>query len=314
MANCNAEFQAFLDNIQLTKTKVGYLRQSRDAIRNKIENYYEEKNLKAPNFCGQGSFKVKTGITQSGEDYDIDDGVYLRHLPDEKADWPETELLHKEIISAVDGHTDTPPEDKSSCVRVQYKKEYHVDLAIYGEYDGKIYLAKKGKEQWEENNPKLFTEWFHDKLKLHGEQFRSVCKYVKKWAYYNGWTDTISGFLITILMGNHFNGSNDRDDIALSETLKAIVTDLESNRKVLRPVKPYKNMTESMSESDMDSMIKHFKSFRDSARNAVSVESKEEAQKTWQQLFGDDFPKYQGQQSHTASKTHIIRENKPWGN
>jgi hypothetical protein len=77
MSDCNAEFKTFLDTIQLSKTKVADLRRSRDAIRDRIINYYKEKGLTPPAFCGQGSFKVKTGINQSDEDYDIDHGVYL---------------------------------------------------------------------------------------------------------------------------------------------------------------------------------------------------------------------------------------------
>jgi hypothetical protein len=314
MADCSVAFLTFLDTIQLGKTKAADLRRSRDAIRDRIVNYYQDKKLPTPDFCGQGSFKVKTGINQSGEDYDIDYGVYLNHLPEKKDDWPKAETVHKEIYDAVDGHTDTPPEDKTACVRVKYKKEYHVDLAIYGEYDGKIYLARKGGEQWEENNPKLFTQWFYDKLEMHGEQFRSVCKYIKKWSYYNGWIDDISGFLITILTGDHFCEFTERDDIALHETLKNIVNHLEVKREILRPVEPKKSMTFSMSGDQMDAMISHFKEFRDSAGKAVSTTSKEEAYKMWRQRFGDDFPKYDEKQNDSHPVYTITRENKPWGN
>jgi hypothetical protein len=314
MADCNAEFKTFLNTIQLSATKVANLRRSRDAIRDCVINYYKERELAPPNFCGQGSFKVKTGINQSDEDYDVDHGIYLQHLPEKRENWPATKTVHKEICTAVNGQTDLPVEDKQACVRVRYKKEYHVDLAIYGEYDGKIYLARKDNEQWEENSPKLFTQWFLDKLKVSGEQLRSVVKYIKKWSYYNGYIDDISGFLITILTGDHFFQYADRDDIALFETLKNIVSHLEYQRKILRPVDPKKNMTGSMSEKDMDRMITRFKDFRDSAEKATSIGSKEEAQKIWRQLFGDDFPKYVEKQDRPTSPIYTVtRENKPWG-
>lgn len=315
MADCNAEFKTFLDTIQLSKTKVADLRRSRDAIRDRIINYYKEKGLAPPTFCGQGSFKVKTGINQSDEDYDIDHGVYLQHLPEKREDWPTTEDVHKEIYTAVNGQTDLPVEDKRACVRVKYKKEYHVDLAIYGEDNGKIYLARTGDEQWEENSPKLFTEWFYERLNDFGEQFRNVCKFIKKWSYYNGYIDDISGFLITILTGDHFCGYAEREDIALRETLKNIVNHLEVRREILRPVNPSKNMTEYMSEKDMDKMITCFKGFRDSAEKATVIENKKNAQKIWRQLFGDDFPKFVEKDDKSSFQIHTItRENKPWGN
>jgi hypothetical protein len=198
---------------------------------------------------------------------------------------------------------------------VRYKQEYHVDLSIYGEDEGKIYLARTDSEQWEENNPKLFTQWFLDKLKVSGEQLRNVCKYIKKWSYYNGWIDGISGFLITILTGDHFYSYKDRDDIAISETLKRIVNHLELNRKILRPVVPRKNMIGSMSDKEVDAMIAHFKQFRDKAEEAVVTAGKERAHKIWRELFGDEFPKYKDEQKSNSTPIYTItRENKPWGN
>jgi len=315
MANCNDEFTQFLENIQLAKSKIEHLRTSRDALRERIRTYYKEKKENIPDFLGQGSFKAHTCINQSDEDYDIDDGVYLQHLAENKNDWPKTETVHNEVKEAVRNHTEQPPEDKTACVRVRFKKEYHVDLAIYCEYEKKVYLARKGTDQWEENSPRLFTEWILDKVKLYGEQIRNVIKYIKKWAYYNGWIDTISGFFITILVGDHFTPSADRDDLALSSTLTNITTYLKNNREILRPVEPQKNMTASFSEAEMDTMITHFEKFRDKAQKAVTVITKKESQETWRTLFGDDFPKYDDDEHDDhSSNISIVRENKPWGN
>jgi hypothetical protein len=318
MADCNKEFSQFLEKIQLRKTKIEYLRTSRDALRERIKTYYKEKGENVPDFLGQGSFKAHTCINQIDEDYDIDDGVYLQHLPENKDDWPKTETVHGEIKEAVKEHTDQPPEDKTTCVRVRFKKEYHVDLAIYGEFENKVYLARKGNEQWEENSPRLFTEWILGKIKSQGEQLRNVIKYIKKWAYYNGWIDSISGFFITILVGNHFSPAGERDDLALSNTLANMADYLRLNRKIIRPVVPMKSMTASFTDDEMDTMISHFEKFRDQAQKAVAgITSKKDAQETWLSLFGDDFPKYaddeQIDNSLSISRTKV-RENKPWGN
>jgi hypothetical protein len=316
MADCNKEFYQFLDNIQLGKTKIEHLRTSRDALRDRIITYFKDNEENIPNFTGQGSFKAHTCINQSEEDYDIDDGVYLQNLPENKDNWPKTETVHEEIKEAVKNHTDLPPIDKTTCIRVLFKKEYHVDLAIYGESDEKIYLARKGNEQWEENNPKLFTEWILGKIKSNGEQLRNLIKYVKKWAYYNGWIDTISGFLITILVGNHFFQAEGRDDLALYYTLVNIADYLRKNRKILRPVEPFKNITDPFSDEDMDKMISHIEKFRDKAQKAAMGIEKKEAQETWISLFGDDFPKFieDNKKNESSSNTVITRENKPWGN
>jgi hypothetical protein len=317
MADCHSEFQRFLDKIKLSPTQEGNLRRGRDALREKVKTYYLDKELKQPSFHGQGSFKMRTTIFQSDEDYDLDDGVFLKHLPEKKADWPKTEDVHKEIIDAVDGHTDTPPKDKTSCVRVQYKSDYHVDLAIYGEEGDKTFLAKKGEEQWEENDPRLFKDWFADHLRSHGEQFRSICKYIKKWAYFNGYSQ-ISGFLITILVGNNFvEGHDERDDEALERVLVGIVSDLIKNRRISRPVDPKKNMTVDYSDSDFQKyFIDRFTVFRDTASEAIGLSDKGKACDKWRKLFGDDFPQTEKDgRSDTSSKgpSIITTETRPWG-
>lgn len=316
MANCHSEFLEFLKEIELSSTELENLKRGRDSLRERIGKYYEKKDKKKPNFCKQGSFAVKTTIRQSGEDYDYDDGVYLKHLPEKRSDWPRTEVVHQEILDAVDGHTDKPPIDKTSCVRVQYKREYHIDLAIYGEANGKIFLAKKGSEQWEENNPKLFTDWVLDKLDQHGEQFRSVIKYIKKWAYYQGYNE-ITGFLITILVGNNFSGKTDRDDEALVNTLDRIVSDLESYGRIIRPVPPMKNMTDDFSAGQFRiKFTDRLKKFRNEAQNALNERDHQKSCEIWRELFGDEFPESNGEKQEIPLQTpaaKIDTETRPWG-
>ena len=86
MADCTKEFNQLLTKIDLSKTKIENLKRGRDALREKIKNYYKDNNKTLPDFC---------------------------------------------------------------------------DLAIYGIWQEKIYLARRGYAQWEENDPKLFTDWFY---------------------------------------------------------------------------------------------------------------------------------------------------------
>lgn len=64
MANCTDEFNQFLAKIDLSKTKIENLRCGRDALREKVGDYYSENGQKKPDFCGQGSFSMKTTIVQ----------------------------------------------------------------------------------------------------------------------------------------------------------------------------------------------------------------------------------------------------------
>jgi len=316
MANCHSEFRRFLGAIELSSTEIANLKRGRDALREKIEGYYVSNGKKKPTFCKQGSFAVKTTIRQSDADYDYDDGLYLKHLPEEKPDWPKTEDVHNEIMEAVDGHTETPPLDKTSCIRVQYKKDYHIDLAVYGESSGKIFLARKGSDQWEENNPKLFTDWFYEKLDQHSEQFRSICKYIKKWAYYKGYEE-ITGFLVTILCGNNFAGTPDRDDKALLSTLNNITTDLELHNAIYRPVSPKRNMTEKFTKVQFSKkFVERFKKFSIEAQQALTESDHAKACEIWRELLGDEFPESEEEKRREQLErkpSKIITETRPWG-
>ena len=60
--------------------------------------------------------------------YDLDDGVYFIGDVKERM---SVSTYHNRVVSAVDGHTQTPPENKSTCVRVHYADGHHIDLPIY---------------------------------------------------------------------------------------------------------------------------------------------------------------------------------------
>lgn len=76
---------------------------------------------------------MKTTVNPiNGNEYDLDDGVYLSGYSDVDQDsWPSPSTVHSWIKSAVDGHTQKSPVDKDTCVRVVYEAGYHIDYPIY---------------------------------------------------------------------------------------------------------------------------------------------------------------------------------------
>ncbi len=82
MANCHDLFQIYVDRITPGQAKQQYLRDSRDAIRDKIRKHFKDELKRSqPRFWGQGSYAMKTLIVPLSGEYDIDDGV---NLPGEK--------------------------------------------------------------------------------------------------------------------------------------------------------------------------------------------------------------------------------------
>ena len=160
MADCHDLFEKFLEEITLHDSKKLNLIAARDALREKIKTYFrDKKKFSVPKFHGQGSYMMRTVVNPLDGEYDIDDGVYLQHLGEDKSRWPSPSEAHKWIYEAVDGHTNEKPFEKPTCIRVIYVSNYHVDLPIYSSYKGDYYLADKNSG-WRISDPKSITDWF----------------------------------------------------------------------------------------------------------------------------------------------------------
>jgi len=314
MANCNDMFQDFKDKISIPKTKREHLKKGKDGIETRIKNYYKNENENQPTFCQQGSYALNTMINPLDEEYDLDDGVYLQHLDDKKDNWPTTEIVHKEILEAVEKHTDQKNEDLKSCIRVVYAGDYHIDLPIYGEYGGRYFLARTGDEQWVENDIRGFNEWSRNKFK-DSEQLRSIVKYLKAWNdFKNG---EFTGILITVLVGQYHEEFEDRDDESLAKTVQRIIANFKVNRKVLNPVDSKENLIEKWSDSKIGRAIEALENLHEKALEAINEKDKAAASKKWITVFGTRFPEYEEEKEESkVAVIPLVRDTRspapPW--
>lgn len=75
---------------------------------------------------------MKTAIMPlDGDEFDLDNGVYLRGYSTDQDDWPAAQTVHTWVKEAVEKHTSNSPIDKNTCIRVVYEDKYHIDLPIY---------------------------------------------------------------------------------------------------------------------------------------------------------------------------------------
>lgn len=299
MANLNKLFLEYGENIILSKKEKDTITTGRDALRNKIKKNFKDNDRSEPKFCTQGSFIMNTTILQKiGQEYDLDNGVYLQGYSNNIAEWPSTYTVHKWIKDAVDNHTKMPPIDKNTCVRVVYTDGYHIDLPSYivreeeledGTTEKVAYLAHKTKG-WIVSDPKAFTAWFRKKVKENGEQLRRMVKYLK------GWKDNkeidLKGISITILVGNHFSAEDQRDDIALLKTVTNIIDELEDDFNCYKPVIPTdEDLFDGMSETKKNSILNGLNSLKKKLDKAINeVENEKDAANELKKIFGDKFP------------------------
>ena len=314
MADCHDLFIKFHSNIKLSDSNNDNLRKARDTIRDRIVSFFkEELEEKVPKFQSQGSFSMYTVVTPLDGEFDLDDGVYLQNIDLDSSEYPSPEKVHRWIYKAVEGHTKAAPIDKSTCIRVTYAGEYHVDLPIYGNKDSDTYLAEKGEKGWHKSDPVTFTEWFTSNIKLSGEQLRKVTQYIKAWADYKGSTrKLLNSFALTILGVNNFEKA-ERDDVAFSATIRNIVDASNISSFLINPVDTSEIISEKISQTAWTNFKQRLSELQEIASEALKNESKEEASKLWQKVFGDRFPDYidpkKGEKPLKTSSPAILGDN-----
>jgi hypothetical protein len=285
MANCHQAFTEFNNSIALLSNHKNVLRRSRNAVRNKIKEYFKEKqNGLIPKFHGQGSFMMNTIIKPGNGEFDIDDGIYFKV---DKQPIQSIATLHTWISNAVDGHTKQKPIDKQTCIRLVYAGQYHIDLPIYYIVEGQApYLAHKSKG-WIQSDPREFIKWFNEKSDPDG-QLKRVIRYLKAWGDYKKGKFP-SGLIFSILVTNNIV-FDDRDDIALYQTLLNINRSLEKEFVCNRPTAPIgENLLEDYSKTKKEYFLDRLGSFIVSAEKALDDNTNQnDACKLWQRHFGQD--------------------------
>lgn len=302
MANNHEQFTEFNSTVKLDESKKKELRKNRDALRDKITKYFNDKkpNEVKPKYSAQGSFMMHTivnplpneetdddGNTKKLYPYDLDDGVYfIDELDNRKSE----STYHNWIYEAVKDHTSKGAEKKNTCVRVLYTDGHNIDLPIYfkEKEDGEEttpQLAHKSKK-YIDSDPREFYKWFNDKA---NGQLKRIVRYLKAWRdkqnkSYS--TKLPSGLVLTILATNSYS-ENERDDIAFRDTLEEIKSTIDNNYECKRPTtKKDEDLLEKYSES-------HFKDrlnkLIESGNKAIGSSNPKEGCKKWQRHLGDRF-------------------------
>lgn len=303
MANCHDLFQEFYGNIKLLSSKKEYLKSARDALRKKMRKHFKDTmKEKVPKFLIQGSYALHTIVNPLDGEYDIDDGVYLQNLDPDKSKWPTPETVRQWVYKAVRGHTKEKPQDKRACIRVIYSGDYHVDLPIYGIYDGRAYLAVKGDSGWHISEPQAIVRWFRNQVKNKGDQVRTLVHYCKAWADYKAQLGKLpNSFVLTVLVAEGYKKS-ERDDSSFAGTMNNVSARISKSSIIPNPVDPTEDLGKRISESQMNNFKKRLSALLANASAALKEDSKINACKKWKIEFGDRFPKCEDLKNHEAPR------------
>ena len=247
MFNCNDDLRASHNEaVTLNSVQQSEMRNRRNANRNRLDKGLTENNDPVPDsHQSQGSYAMHTMVQNDNNDYDIDDGaVFIKEdlVGSQGAD--KTALdARKMVCSALDdGSFSEPPTVLKNCVRVFYKRGYHVDIPVYRQFeDGTLELASS---DWKGSSPSEITEWYNNAVcelspdTTNGRQLRRETRLVKAYKdSRNSWKSrTASGFIVSVLIVENYV-ADDRDDVSLYETMKAIYNRLNWGLEVANPVR-----------------------------------------------------------------------------
>ena len=151
-----------------------------------------------------------------------------------------------------------------------------------------IYLAHK-ENGWSISDPKEFTDWFIDKIKIYGEQIRSEVKYLKAWKDYKN--IPLKGLEVTILVADNFYKSAENDLNSLIGTIANINSTLKYNFSCKKPVRPYEDLFEKKSEAQREQIIEALEKLGEQLNKAANEEDVDKINEILSGIFGDRFPK-----------------------
>ncbi len=316
MADMSKEFLEFFDKIDLTSAKEKNLRSSRDALRKDIKNYFQNTlGENQPKFHIQGSMAMRTTVNPLDDEYDIDDGIYIKNKdidPNDDTTWPDVDEAHTQIVDAVSAGRVV--EEKDTCVRVIYSKNYHVDLPIYiKDFDNEDFIPKLAHKEsgWIESDPKANTKYFLEKKDVHGDQMKRIIMYLKALKDYQE-TELnkefgVSGFELTLLVCRDFitYDESKREDQTFHQTLENILHKCLASIPLIKP-KVNEDLWYNKPNEDKASFVNILNDVLIEIRKALDETSESIASEIYRQIFGLRFPKSDDKKPNNQNNPVII--------
>jgi hypothetical protein len=210
-------------------------------------------------YKNQGSYAMHTLNQCEHTDYDIDVAVVF-----EKDDVPATaadarirvrDALQEKLKGT---NFSKDPDARKNAVTVWYSDGYHIDLAIYRRrtnFVGNTVIEHAGGDEWTERDPMAYTRWFTNQVDTKSPpttlqmvlgtnvtvpsgQLRRIVRFVKAFARSRSAWALPGGIIISTLVCEIYKQHATRDDIALADTLKALLVRLKGSVHVENPVQP----------------------------------------------------------------------------
>lgn len=311
LMNLNKEIKIKGESIVLREKR----RILEDAFKSNFPELCDEKGIVVKlsdiKFIMQGSIKLRTTITSTDNQTDLDLGVAFPLNIDLIPDSREIKKIGKSAL-ILEGKRQ--PEIKEPCITVNYIQKgeewLHVDLPMYAEMNGELYLARgkeNGNYEWEKADPKGLNSYILERLGEDEDgQLRRLIRYMKKWkqvVYSNADSSNAKPPSIGLtLFAVDLYRKDDSDLVALYNLLSAIKNEFNINRdtdgSVIEahinknlPVQPFTNVFSKFSNSTKHAIKFYDKLSKaiDNLYNALNCDNEHDAGVYVSKLFGEVF-------------------------
>ena len=254
-------------------------------------------------YRNQGSYATFTLNQHPDNEYDIDVAIVFK-----KEDLPGSALKARQRIAdafkQMPGNFLKDPEARTNAVTVWYAEGYHIDFAVYRTYEdkfGRTIIEHAGSE-WTVRDPMDMTNWFNGAVnksspsKEYGAtvekyQMRRIVQLLKAFAKSRSSWNLPGGLIISVLVDECYHPDYDRDDVALYDTMVAILDQLRRDIEVWSPVSIAELLTYK------EEYKKQVERFRDKLNSAITNLAPlfeydcttDKAMSAWNKVFNHPF-------------------------
>lgn len=304
MPNCGDDLMAFHTlRVALPASWLGEMRAKRDKVRALITRRLRNEGISNPiRFRMQGSVAMGT-IIRGGNygSYDIDDGLYLTREALTGARGADTRpLAVRQLVCSAAGHGNfaEAPKVKRNCVRIFYASGFHVDVPTYRvtTQPSGADLVELAAGEWRATDPQGVTNWFRaENGRSPGmgrqRQLLRVVQYAKVWAKARAQPQgsILGGFGITVLVVDAFVACPERDDVALYDTLTAMLGRLRVSTSIPHPVLPDAVIPQGGGDAPVRVLRRCLEDSMGRLKAVTRTASRDEALRHWDRFFHENF-------------------------
>jgi hypothetical protein len=319
MALLNALFVKFLSNIEPSDKAVKYAQDAHKHIRDCLKKDEKFKGYVEGSFL-YGSYRRHTAV---GDIKDVDIVVLTNFDPFDKENTPQSVL--RKLKAALARCYDDPenPQYQRRSIRIDdpLPDEPEVTMtldiipavAVNGD-ETALMVPDREVKKWVWSHPKGHLEYTTqlNKPEVSNGRFVPLVKMLKWWWKYQSSVrqpeverPKPKGFWIEILTGKHLDCTKQAwadHFIAVLEQISSEYSDVEKAPKLPDPGLPDENIKTSMTVDEFGLFMETVNETLELAYQARAEEDKLESSKLWREIFGDEFPLYDEEETEQSQK------------